>query len=461
MRTISSLRSGLIALRFSGRVSVTHAMPSSSSTSTHFQLPIFSRVACRFLGHFLLPVCSLRELASQALDQERDHSHCAARRPVLRRAQTCLVRTRLGPCVAPACAGSIRRKWPRELAGVAPPPGRYRTRGLRPVSAGNRTASARTTPSKTHATTVERFTTLVPWHTGPGSQIRLKPPPSPVVNLKQSAPAATCPWQTRRRLHSRYPRSRSRQHMIDHDLDRAVLAPPTPQPAAATDLGQMPEWNLADLYAAPDAPEVARDSPPPPPRPPASRPPTRASSSRIGGRRRENRRSRDRLREAVRPDGPARLLCRPALCRRPGRPGAREILRRHLREADRDLVRPDLLRAGAEPDPRRRAGQAALQTPALAKYRPWFDDLRKEKPLPARGAHRAAVPREEPDRPRRLQPPVQRDHDGAALSRRRRGRALGAGADAQPPVGRRPSPGGAPRRKRWPRCSARTRGCSR
>ncbi len=27
----------------------------------------------------------------------------------------------------------------------------------------------------------------------------------------------------------------------------------------ARDLGMLPEWNLSDLYAAPDAPEVARD----------------------------------------------------------------------------------------------------------------------------------------------------------------------------------------------------------
>ena len=28
---------------------------------------------------------------------------------------------------------------------------------------------------------------------------------------------------------------------------------------AAGDVGQLPEWNLTDLYTAPDAPEVARD----------------------------------------------------------------------------------------------------------------------------------------------------------------------------------------------------------
>ena len=42
-----------MALRFSGRLSVTHAMPSSSSTSTHFQLPSFSPVAD--VGFLIIP----------------------------------------------------------------------------------------------------------------------------------------------------------------------------------------------------------------------------------------------------------------------------------------------------------------------------------------------------------------------------------------------------------------------
>ena len=31
------------------------------------------------------------------------------------------------------------------------------------------------------------------------------------------------------------------------------------EPAAGGDLGALPEWDLGDLYAAPDAPEIARD----------------------------------------------------------------------------------------------------------------------------------------------------------------------------------------------------------
>lgn len=42
---------------------------------------------------------------------------------------------------------------------------------------------------------------------------------------------------------------------VGNDLVRAAAA----GASAAPDLGQMPEWNLADLYAAPDAPEFKRD----------------------------------------------------------------------------------------------------------------------------------------------------------------------------------------------------------
>ena len=45
-------------------------------------------------------------------------------------------------------------------------------------------------------------------------------------------------------------------------LKRARQSPrPNPRPslAAAADVGALPEWNLADLYPALDAPEVKRD----------------------------------------------------------------------------------------------------------------------------------------------------------------------------------------------------------
>ena len=66
----------------------------------------------------------------------------------------------------------------------------------------------------------------------------------------------------------------------------------------------------------------------------------------------------------------------------------------------------------------------ALQEPALARYKPWIDNLRKEKPYQLDEHARAAVPREERRLERRLGPPVQRDHDGAALRGRGRGEPL-------------------------------------
>ena len=56
-------------------------------------------------------------------------------------------------------------------------------------------------------------------------------------------------------------------------------------------------------------------------------------------------------------------------------------------------------------------------------------------PLPARGPHRAAVPRKVDHRARRLEPPVRRDDDRPALRHRRR--AAVARTDAEPAAGRR------------------------
>ena len=67
--------------------------------------------------------------------------------------------------------------------------------------------------------------------------------------------------------------------------------------------------------------------------------------------------------------------------------------------------------------------------PAVARGHP------QGEALPARRQARAALPREVGHRPRRLEPPVRRDHRGAALRRRRRG--ADARADAQPAAGRR------------------------
>ena len=99
-----------------------------------------------------------------------------------------------------------------------------------------------------------------------------------------------------------------------------------------------------------------------------------------------------------RPARPHRLLCEPALCRRHLRPQAAEILRRHPGEDHRDLLQAPVLPARAEPARRRACSRRRWPIPELGHYRPWLEDLRKEKPLSARGQARAAVPREGGDR---------------------------------------------------------------
>ena len=75
----------------------------------------------------------------------------------------------------------------------------------------------------------------------------------------------------------------------------------------------------------------------------------------------------------------------------------------------------------------------AMQVPALARYKPWIDDLRKEKPYQLdeqleRLFHEKAITAAQ-----RLEPPFQRDHDGAALRGGGRGGADAARADPQFP----------------------------
>ena len=76
---------------------------------------------------------------------------------------------------------------------------------------------------------------------------------------------------------------------------------------------------------------------------------------------------------------PHRFLCEPALCRRHLRSEAAEILRRHAGEDHGDLLQAAVLPARAEPARGRRAreGDGASE---LGHYRPWLEDLRKEKP---------------------------------------------------------------------------------
>ncbi len=148
-------------------------------------------------------------------------------------------------------------------------------------------------------------------------------------------------------------------------------------------LGELPEWNLDDLYAGLDDPALKADL-------------ARGLKDAVEfelhykGRLGEMAAAPDagaRLAEAV--DGVRgaggtsrqdRLLRRPRPRRRHDRPGAVEVLRRRSGEDHGRQFAPHFLRAGTEPHRRRRASAAALQDPALAHYAPWIEDVRAEKP---------------------------------------------------------------------------------
>ena len=226
-------------------------------------------------------------------------------------------------------------------------------------------------------------------------------------------------------------------------------------------LGPLPEWNLADLYPAMDAPEVKRD---------LDRGETECIEFETAykGRLADIAASPDAgrtLGEAVRRYeaiedvlGRHHFLCRAALRRQHHRSGDRQVLRRHAGAHHRGLVHLlfftlELNRlddaALDEGDGRSRA----RPLPAMDRGPP------QGQAVPARGPRRAAVAREVGDRSLRLQPPVRRDHGGPALYGRRQD--AGARADAEP-AGRTPTPRSARRRpRRWPRPSRRTCGCSR
>ena len=91
---------------------------------------------------------------------------------------------------------------------------------------------------------------------------------------------------------------------------------------------------------------------------------------------------------------PADFLCRAALCRQHHRSRHREVLRRHAGAHHRGVAASAVLHARTQPHRRRRARQAAMADPALGHYRPWIEDIRKDKPYPARRSRRAIVPRE-------------------------------------------------------------------
>jgi oligoendopeptidase F len=149
--------------------------------------------------------------------------------------------------------------------------------------------------------------------------------------------------------------------------------------AASEDLGIMPTWNLGDLYASPDAPEVARDF---------------AASAKIAGDLKQ--RYQGNL-KAIGGDGAKLAEAIKAyedLADKLGRLGAYAGLLRAGDQGNPDFAKfygdtsekltnisADLIFFELELNQIDDADLAkALKVPALAKYKPWLADLRKEKP---------------------------------------------------------------------------------
>jgi oligoendopeptidase F len=148
---------------------------------------------------------------------------------------------------------------------------------------------------------------------------------------------------------------------------------------AAADLGTMPTWNLADLYDGPTAPEVARDF---------------AASAKIAGDLKQ--RYQGKL-KAIGGDGAKLAEAIKAyedLADKLGRLGAYAGLLRAGDQSNPEYAKfygdtsekltnisADLIFFELELNQIDDADLAkALKVPALAKYKPWLADLRKEKP---------------------------------------------------------------------------------
>jgi oligoendopeptidase F len=148
------------------------------------------------------------------------------------------------------------------------------------------------------------------------------------------------------------------------------------QPA---DLGAMPEWNLNDLYRSPDAPEIERDLAK-----------ARSEAARLkeayqgritdvagdGGRLAEAVVSYEALSDLMGKLGSYAGLLYAGNQSDPQRAKFYGDINEKLTDISSNLIFFEL-EINQVPD---RTLQEALEHAALARYRPWFDDLRKEKP---------------------------------------------------------------------------------
>jgi oligoendopeptidase F len=152
------------------------------------------------------------------------------------------------------------------------------------------------------------------------------------------------------------------------------------QSSAAPDLGQMPEWNLADLYAGPEAPEIERDI--------AA---AGAEAQRIkaayqgklaglgsdGARLAEAIVAYEKLSDLMGRLGSYAGLLYAGNQADPVRAKFYGDISEKLTNISSDLIFFELeLNQIADADLAR-----AVEVPALARYKPWLDDLRKEKPF--------------------------------------------------------------------------------
>jgi len=148
---------------------------------------------------------------------------------------------------------------------------------------------------------------------------------------------------------------------------------------APVDLGQMPEWNLSDLYPAPDSPDVERDFA-------AAAAEAKRIRQTYQGRLVAMGRDGAALAEAVQAyeklgDLMGRLgsyagLLYAADQSDPARAKFYGDTSERLTNISKDLIFFELeLNQIEDADLAQ-----ALKHPALARYKPWFDDLRKEKP---------------------------------------------------------------------------------
>ena len=158
-----------------------------------------------------------------------------------------------------------------------------------------------------------------------------------------------------------------------------LLAPADVAETASQNLGDLPEWNLADLYPAPDSAEVKRDL-----------------EEGAAEAKRLKETYQGKLSEAAK-DGAelARVVkAYEALADRVGRLGSYAGLLYAANQADPERAKfygdvnekltamwTDLLFLELELNQIDEAVlEAALEHPELSRYRPWFEDLRKEKP---------------------------------------------------------------------------------